>query len=65
MTGKLTGKVSLVTGGASGLGRATAVRFAAEGSRVAVSDINPVGGEETVKAIRAAGGDAFFVRADV
>ncbi|MDA1188828.1 MAG: glucose 1-dehydrogenase [Chloroflexi bacterium] len=65
MTAKLDGKVSFVTGAASGLGRATAIRYASEGSKIAVSDLNQAGGEETVASIKAAGGDAFFVKADV
>lgn len=60
-----TGKVALVTGGASGIGRASALAFAAAGARVIVSDIADEGGEETVRAIRAAGGEAAFIRADV
>jgi dihydroanticapsin dehydrogenase len=64
-TGKLMGRVSLVTGGGSGLGRACAVRFAKEGSKVAVVDISETGGRGTVEQIKAAGGEATFVRADV
>ena len=58
-------KVALVTGAASGIGRATAIAFARAGMRVAVADVDPAGGEETVALIRRAGGTAFFVRADV
>jgi len=62
---RLEHKVALVTGGASGIGRATALAFAREGARVVVSDVDAAGGEQTVQAIRAADGDATFVRADV
>lgn len=58
-------KVALVTGGSTGIGRATAVAFAREGARVVVADVNQAEGEETVSRIRAAGGEALFVRADV
>jgi NAD(P)-dependent dehydrogenase (short-subunit alcohol dehydrogenase family) len=61
----LLGKVALVTGGSSGIGRATSVAFAAEGARVIVADIAVEGGEETVRMIGATGGQACFVRADV
>lgn len=58
-------KSVVITGAASGIGRATALRFAAEGARVVVSDIFASGGTETVELIRAAGGEATFVQADV
>jgi NAD(P)-dependent dehydrogenase (short-subunit alcohol dehydrogenase family) len=58
-------KVCLVTGGASGIGRASCERFAAEGGRVAVVDSHREHGEETVRAITAAGGEATFLKADV
>ena len=61
----LAGRVALVTGGASGIGRAAALAFAREGARVAVSDVAAEGGDETVRLIKAAGGEACFVRADV
>lgn len=58
-------KVALVTGGASGIGRATAALLAQRGARVVVSDIDVEGGEATVAEIVAAGGSASFVQADV
>jgi NAD(P)-dependent dehydrogenase (short-subunit alcohol dehydrogenase family) len=60
-----SGKVALVTGGAAGIGRATALAFAAEGLQVVVSDVDVNGGEGTVQLIRDAGGEATFVRCDV
>ena len=61
----LEGKVALITGAGSGIGRATAQLFAREGAKVAVIDINPTGGRETVETIRQASGDALFFEADV
>jgi len=61
----LNGKVALVTGGSSGIGRATAVAFGREGAKVVVASRRIPEGEETVDMIRAAGGDALFVRTDV
>jgi NAD(P)-dependent dehydrogenase (short-subunit alcohol dehydrogenase family) len=62
--GKLDGKVALITGAASGIGRASALLFAKEGARVAVADYVPEGGRETVKMIKEAGGEAIFIEAD-
>lgn len=63
--GLVSGQTALVTGAAAGIGRATALTFAAEGAKVVVSDIQDAGGKETVKMIENAGGDALYVRADV
>ncbi|WP_442113013.1 SDR family oxidoreductase [Pseudomonas sp. NUPR-001] len=65
MTMTFSGQVALVTGGAAGIGRATALAFAAEGLKVVVADLDAVGGEGTVELIRAAGGEALFVACDV
>jgi NAD(P)-dependent dehydrogenase (short-subunit alcohol dehydrogenase family) len=59
------GKAVVVTGGGSGIGRATAKRLASEGGRVLVADINLEGAEETAKQIRDAGGDAVATKCDV
>lgn len=58
-------KVALVTGAASGIGRASARIFAREGAKVVVADLNREGGEETVRLIKDAGGDAIFQLCDV
>lgn len=65
MSMMFSGQVALVTGAAAGIGRATAQAFAAEGLKVVVSDVDVAGGEGTVELIRAAGGEACFVRCDV
>jgi NAD(P)-dependent dehydrogenase (short-subunit alcohol dehydrogenase family) len=62
---RLAGKVALITGAGSGIGRAAALRFAQEGARVVVVDWKPEGGQETVRMIRSNGGEAIFVEADV
>src|ERR1700685_39936 len=65
MAMELEGKVGLVTGGTSGIGRETAVLFAKAGAKVVVAGRRAVEGEETIELIRAAGGDGVFVKADV
>ncbi len=65
VSGRLAGKVSLITGAGSGIGRASALSFAAEGSRVAVADIDPAAAAETARRITADGGDAADFRVDV
>ena len=60
----LKDKVALVTGAGSGIGKEVALKFAAEGAKVVVSDIVEKGGNETVAEIRSAGGDAIFIKAD-
>src|SRR5215510_2016450 len=65
MAGRVESKVALVTGGGSGIGRATALAFAREGAKVVVADVVVTGGEETVQMIKTAGGEAIFVKTDV
>ncbi|MGD0422769.1 MAG: glucose 1-dehydrogenase [Candidatus Bathyarchaeia archaeon] len=62
---RLQGKVALITGSGSGIGRATAILFAKEGAKVAVNDVSEKGGQETVQFIRASGGDTTFFKANV
>ncbi|MEY4510219.1 MAG: hypothetical protein RLZZ450_2341, partial [Pseudomonadota bacterium] len=61
----LSGRVAIVTGGASGIGRATALRLAQSGARVVVADLDEERGTETAHAITSSGGEALFQRTDV
>ena len=62
---QLAGKVAIITGGASGIGRATALLFAREGAAVAVADVNQDAGQRVVEEITQAGGCGFFETTDV
>ncbi len=63
--GRLKGKVAVITGGATGMGRATALAFSEQGAKVSIFDIQEEEGLKTVQMIRNAGGEAIFVKADV
>lgn len=63
--GKLDKKVAVITGAASGIGRATAIRFAGEGASVVIADLNREGGEAAVRECKENGGNAVFQQADV
>src|ERR1700689_3780843 len=62
---KLRGRVAIVTGAASGIGRASSLAFAREGAQVIAADLDEQGGKETVARIQAQGYEAFFIRTDV
>ena len=61
----LDGKVAFITGGASGIGKGTALRFAQEGAKIGLADMLPEEGAQTQAEIEAAGGQALFVKCDV
>jgi NAD(P)-dependent dehydrogenase (short-subunit alcohol dehydrogenase family) len=63
--GRLDGKVALITGAGSGMGRVASMLFAAEGARVALTDVNDEAGEAAAKEVEAAGGEGLYVHADV
>lgn len=65
MAGRVEGKVALVTGGASGIGRATSIRLAEEGASIVLTDMQDEAGEAVAEEIRAAGGTAVFLTHDV
>ncbi|NTV45052.1 MAG: SDR family oxidoreductase [Chlorobiales bacterium] len=65
MSSQFDGKVALVTGASSGIGRACALQFGREGAMVVVTDVSVEGGEETVRLIKAAKGEGFFFKCDV
>ncbi|MED1204680.1 SDR family NAD(P)-dependent oxidoreductase [Heyndrickxia acidicola] len=61
----MSARVAVVTGGASGIGRAASLKFASKGDKVVVADLNETGGQETVEMIKSSGGDAIFVPTNV
>ncbi len=63
--GRLSGKVAIITGAASGMGRATAIRFAGEGAKIVIADLNKEGGEAAARDCRENGSDAIFQKADI
>lgn len=65
MESRLSGKVALITGAASGIGRAIALRFAKEGAKVSIVDINLEGAKKVVSEVKGLGGKALAVRCDV
>ncbi len=62
---RLQGKVAVITGAAAGIGKACALRFAQEGAKVVLADVNETRGEEAAEQILADGGEAIFVACDV
>jgi NAD(P)-dependent dehydrogenase (short-subunit alcohol dehydrogenase family) len=62
---RLDGKVALITGGAGGIGRETAILFAREGARVVITDVNDLGGQETLELVQAHSQDVAYLHADV
>jgi NAD(P)-dependent dehydrogenase (short-subunit alcohol dehydrogenase family) len=65
MRKQLEGKITLVTGASSGIGRATALVFAREGAKVIIADLDEKGGQETIARVKAVGSEAIFVKTDV
>lgn len=62
---QLEGKIALVTGASSGIGRATALAFAREGAKIIVADLDEEGGQETIDKVKKGGSEAIFVKTDV
>lgn len=62
---RLANKVALITGGSNGIGKATAILFAQEGAKVVVTDVDDKGGQAVVDEIKASGGEAAYIHADV
>src|SRR5580658_5938317 len=62
---RLKDRVALITGAGSGIGRESALRFAEEGAKIVVADVNDAAGKETVSMVEAAGGESIYVHADV
>ena len=63
--GRLTGKVALITGGAGGIGRQTAILFAKEGAHVLITDVNDAGGQQTLEMMKEHTDHAIYLHADV
>jgi glucose 1-dehydrogenase len=64
MNGRLEGRVAVITGGASGIGKGACLRFAREGAKIVIADINREEGERTAAEIKGQGGEAIFIRTD-
>ena len=64
MAGRLAGKIAVITGGGSGIGRACAVRFAMEGATVCVADLDQAAAKDTARRVEAAGQRALALRVD-